>query len=119
MSAPAKKTTDYVLVKRSAVAEAIKKQIIADYTILFMAFILDARNVNLTLTTLDVCDILQIDRRKFERYRKKSNVRYTMYGDKKMYGLYDMVKVAEAMTRSKRNRLINSIPAACRSKEQS
>lgn len=112
MNTPAKKPTDYILVKRSVMAEAIKKQTVAAYTIQFMSFILYARNVNLTLTTFDVCDILQINRKTFERYLKKSNVRYTMFGDKKMYSLYDMVKVAEAMTRSRRNRQINMIPTA-------
>ena len=119
MNAPAKKPTDYVLVKRSVVADTIKKQIVSAYTIQFMSFILYARNINLTLTTLDVCDILKLNRKTFERYRKRSNVRYTMYGDQKMYSLFDMVKVAEAMTRSKRNRQINSIPTAFCKKDKS
>lgn len=108
-----KRTTpqkQYVLVDRKTVAHAVKNQCIASYTILFLSFIVSARKLELTMTTEDVCDILQIDFATFEKYRSLLHLPCSDYGGIRLYALKDMITLAEYATREKRHRWLCKIP---------
>lgn len=107
-----KEEIQYILVNRKDVANAIKTQCMADYMILFLTSIVSVRKLSLTMTTKDVCEILQMDFDTFETYRLKMKIPYTQYGDLRLYELMDMVKLAETITRMKRHRQLCCVPTA-------
>ena len=106
------KMDDFILVRRKDVADAIKKQCLAHYRILFLTFVVSAKKIELTITTKDVCEILQIDFETFERLRGRLKITNERYGDLRLYDMADMIRLAELLTRDKRHRQLCLVPTA-------
>lgn len=101
-------TQEFVVIPRSKFIRLTSQFCQAQYLSILIGAIAYARNVEYSLTPKDVCDILQIEWRQFERVLIRTAPKFTLKGCNRVYSLDAMVKVAELTTRPRRLELLKT-----------
>lgn len=100
---------DYISLKRSDVAKAIKDWSIASYGMQLLAFICETRNLQLTVRADEVCELFNIKPRQLEKYGRERRIKSIVVGNMRIYDAFEVVRAVEEMHRVKRFRALNAI----------
>lgn len=111
-------TDDYVMMKRESVVQLMKKCYRASYMVLLLEYVCSLRNVQLTLSAAEVCEVLGIRPEQLEDCRQRKWVKaVAQLRGHFVYRAYDIAVLAERLKRRKMLRTLNKVPTVARPNE--
>lgn len=103
---------EYVMIKREAIAQLMKKCYRASYMVMLLEYVCQLKDVEITLSSEEVCEVLNITQAQLEDCRKKKWITavalpYGIY----LYQAYDAAILAERIKRRRMLRALNKVPS--------
>lgn len=101
----------YKIIEEEALRELIKANYQQSYSIILLSYVCSRQNINIGMTALEACGVLNLSPRQLEEARKRCQIR--TFGDAKnrVYSAYDLVTIAAQLHRKKMMSDFKNIPS--------
>lgn len=101
----------FKIFEEEALRDLIKANYQQSYSIILLSYVCSRQNINIGMTALEACGVLNLTPRQLEEARKRCQIR--TFGDAKnrVYSAYDLVTLAAQLHRKKMMSDFKKIPS--------
>lgn len=101
----------YKMIEEEALRDLIKSNYQQGYSIILLSYVCSRQNINIGMTALEACGVLNLSPRQLEEARRRCQIR--TFGDAKnrVYSAYDLVTLAAQLHRKKMMADFKKIPS--------
>ena len=101
----------YKVVEEEALRELIKTNYQQSYSLLLLAYVCSRQNINIGMTALEACGVLNLSPRQLDDARKRCQIRTLGAAKNRVYSAYDLAMLAAQLHRKKMMTDFKKIPS--------
>lgn len=91
----------YKVVEEEALRELIKTNYQQSYSLLLLSYVCSRQNINIGMTALEACGVLNLSPRQLDDARKRCQIRTLGAAKNRVYSAYDLAMLAAQLHRKK------------------
>ena len=101
----------YKVVEEEALRELIKTNYQQSYSLLLLSYVCSRQNINIGMTALEACGVLNLSLRQLDDARKRCQIRTLGAAKNRVYSAYDLAMLAAQLHRKKMMTDFKKIPS--------
>lgn len=101
----------YKVVEEEALRELIKTNYQQSYSLLLLSYVCSRQNINIGMTALEACGVLNLSPRQLDDARKRCQIRTLGAAKNRVYSAYDLAMLAAQLHRKKMMTDFKKIPS--------
>ena len=101
----------YKVVEEEALRELIKTNYQQSYSLLLLSYVCSRQNINIGMTALEACGVLNLSPRQLDDARQRCQIRTLGAAKNRVYSAYDLAMLAAQLHRKKMMTDFKKIPS--------